>query len=139
MEHYDAVSAPLQKSLYKTRSKWVGAYIGFIVAVLVATLALSANYPRADLVIPLLALSLPSLVAYLLLDFHVIMHQRREVSATRGLAAFLGLVPSLAAIAVLIAHFSVVGAVLFSVLIVFWALAIDRLVFLGSRSPKSQV
>jgi len=139
MEHYDSVSAPLNDDVYKLRAKRVGAYIGFVVAVLVATLALSATYRRASIVIPLLALSLPSLVAFLMLDYHVIMRQKRRVSTTRGLAFGLGFIPSVTAISMLVGHFSFTAGVLFPILIVFWFLAIDRLVFLGHRSPKSDV
>lgn len=139
MEHYDKVSAPLEKDLYETRSKWISAYIGFIVAVLVATLAFSDKYPRANLVIPLLALSLPSLVAYQLLLFHVMINQRRRVSGTKGLAALFGFPPSVAGVSILVAHFSFVAGVLFPVLVLFWWLAIDNLVYRGSRSPKSTV
>ena len=56
----------------------------------------------------------------------------------RGLAFFLGFVPSLIGLAVLIGHFSRVAGVLFLALIPFWFLVIDVVTYLGAN-PNSKV
>ena len=56
----------------------------------------------------------------------------------RGLASFLGFLPSLLAVAILIGHFSVVAAVLFLLLIVFWCLMIYTVAYVG-RDQESDV
>jgi hypothetical protein len=84
-----------------------------------------------------LAVSLPSLVAQDLLNYIVGVKQGRTKSMHRGLSAFLGFGPSLLGMAVLLGHFSIVASVLFVVLIVFWSLAIDVVVYLG-YDPKSE-
>jgi hypothetical protein len=127
------------KEQHERRSKLVGGYIAFTAALLVATIAKSNDYPRAWIVISLFALSLPSLVAWSLLDFIILVKQGRRKSMFRGLAGMLGFFPSLAAVAILIGHFSVIAGVLFVLLTIFWGLAIDIVTFLGAESPKSEV
>jgi hypothetical protein len=79
-------------------------YTAFVAALLVAIFAKSGDYSRAWVVISLLAVSLPSLAAYILLILIV-----QERSAYRGLALYLGFVPSLLGIAILIGHFSLIA------------------------------
>jgi hypothetical protein len=119
-------------------SKLLGGYTAFVAALLVAAFAKSSDYPRSWIVISLLAVSLPSLVALNLLDFIVRVKQGRQKSASRGLAAALGFLPSLAAISILIGHFSMIAAALFLLLTLFWALALDAVTYLGSSGPKSE-
>ena len=119
-------------------SKLFGGYTAFVAALLVATFANSKEYPRAWIVISLLAVSLPSLVAYMLLDFVVRVKQIRKKSAFRGAAAGLGFFPSLLGVAALIGHFSVIASVLFVLLTLFWMLALDVVVYLG-RYPGSDI
>ena len=107
-------------------TRLVGGYTAFIAALLVATFAKSNDYPRSWIVISLLALSLPSLVALMLLDYTVRVVQGRRKSFFRGLAAALGFLPSLAAIAILIGHFSLIAAALFLLLTLFWSPANQR-------------
>ena len=57
----------------------------------------------------------------------------------RGLAHALCGIPSLLGMAILIGHFSVIAAVLFVLLTLFWALALDVVTYLGSRSSQSEV
>jgi hypothetical protein len=133
----DPLASP--KELHDRRSRLFGGYIAFVAALLVATIAKSSDYPRSWIVISLLALSLPSLVAWTLLDFIILVRQGRRKSMFRGLAGMLGFLPSLAAVAILIGHFSVIAGLLFGLLIIFWALAIDIVTFLGAKRPNSEV
>ena len=103
---------PVSKEQHERNAKLLGGLHCLRCAVLVATFAKSDDYPRAWVVISLLALSLPSLVACMLLDFIVRVAQTRKKSAFRGLAFGLGFGPSLLGIAILIGHFSVVASVL---------------------------
>jgi hypothetical protein len=131
--------AAQRKETHERRSRLIGGYAAFVAALLVATFAKSNDYPHSWIVISLLALSLPSLIARILLDFIVLVKQGRQKSAFRGLAAALGFLPSLAAMAILIGHFSLIAAALFLLLTLFWALAIDVVTFLGAGDPKSEV
>ena len=119
------------KEEHERRLNLVAGYTAFVAALLVAVFAKSSDYPRSWIVISLLAASLPSLVARMLLDYIILVRQRRRKSLFRGLAFDLGFVPSLIGIAVLIGHFSKIAAVLFLLLVAFWSLAIDVTVFLG--------
>jgi hypothetical protein len=131
------------KEEYERRAKLFGGYTAFVAALLVATIvkvadAKGADYPHAYVVIGLLAVSLPSLVAMDFLDFIVRVRQQREKSMYRGLATGLGFGPSLLGIAGLIGHFSVIAGVLFGILVVFWCIVIDVVVFRGYE-PKADI
>jgi hypothetical protein len=115
-----------------------GGYTAFIAALLIATMATSGDYPHARPIISFLAISLPSLVAYMFLDFTVRVKQRRIGSMFRGLAIVLGLVPSLVGITMVIGHFSLIAGVLWVLLAVFWFLVLDVVTFLGAR-PGSTI
>lgn len=119
--------------------KVFGGYTAFAAALLVAVMAVSTDLPHARVIISLLAVSLPSLVAYMLLDFKVRVAQKRKGSMFRGLALLLGFLPSLAAIIIVICHFSVIAAVLFTLLSVIWFLVIDVVTYLGFRSEHSRL
>ena len=131
--------AAQHKEFHERRARLIGGYTAFVAAILVATFAKSNDYPRSWIVISLLALSLPSLLAWNLLDFIVLVKQGRDKSAFRGVAAALGFFPSVVAMAILIGHFSLIAAALFLLLILFWALAIDVVTFLGAGDRKSDV
>ena len=88
--------------------------------------------------ISLLALSLPSLTALIILDFVVRVRQKRKGSMYRGLAAALGFFPSLSGMMILIGHFSVIAAVLFGLLVAFWALMIYAVAIVGG-DPHSTI
>lgn len=124
---------------HERNSKLFGGYAAFVAALLVSMVAMAKDYPRAWLVIALLAVSLPSLFAHLLLDFTVRKIQRRKNSMYRGLAFAFGMFPSLAAIAILVGHFSIIAAVLFVLLILFWSLAIDVVTFVGGQDRQSDI
>jgi hypothetical protein len=119
--------------------KLFGGYIAFIAALLIATIAMGGEYTRAWVVISLLALSLPSLVALILLDFMARVRQERPTSAMRRLAAALGFLPSLAAFVVLVGHFSMIAAVLFVILTFYWSVTIYAVATEGTTDPKSEV
>jgi predicted membrane channel-forming protein YqfA (hemolysin III family) len=116
-----------------------GSYTAFVAALLIATIAKGNEYPRAYIVITMLASSLPSLVALVFLDHHVSVVQTRKKSAFRGLAALLGFVPSLLGIATLIGHFSLTGGVLFLLLTFFWFLCIFGVVLGAAADPHSTI
>jgi hypothetical protein len=132
-------SAASRKEQHERGSKLLRGYTAFIAALLVTAFAKSGDYPRAWIIISLLALSLPSLVAIDLLDFRIRVTQGRQRSASRGLAFALGFLPSLAAIAILIGHYSVPAAILFLLLTLFWSLALDVVTYLGAKDPKSEI
>ncbi len=132
-------SAESRKEQHERVSKLFGGYTAFIAALLVTTFAKSNDFARSWIVISLLALSLPSLVALNLLDFRIRLIQGRRKSASRGLAFALGCLPSLAAVSILIGHFSVIAAILFVLLTLFWFLALDIVTYLGAKDPKSEV
>lgn len=133
---HEDLSTPREQ--HERLSKLAGGYIAFVAALLVATFANSKEYSRAWIVISLLAVSLPSLIAYVLLDFIVRARQMRNKSGVRSLAAGLGILPSLLGIAVLIGHFSVIAAVLFGLITLFWGVAFDVVAYLG-RYPGSDI
>src|SRR5208283_1342203 len=109
--------SPSERNEFRERGmKLAGGYLAFVAALLVAAIAKSNDYRLAWVVISLLAVSLTSLVALILIDFVVPVRQGRPTNAMRGLACGLGFSPSLAAIAVLVGHFSVIAAALFVLL-----------------------
>ena len=120
-------------------AKLFNGYTAFVTALLFATIAKSAEYPRAWVVITLLASSLPSLVAWVRLDYHVCVNQGRKASGFRGLALLLGLLPSLLGITILIGHFSITGGALFLVLTVFWTACVFGVAVAGTKHPQSTV
>jgi hypothetical protein len=119
--------------------KLAGGYLAFVAALLVAAVAKSNDYRLAWLVVSLLALSLPSLVALILIDFIVPVRQAKPTNAMRGLAFGLGFSPSVAALAVLVGHFSVIAAALFVLLTLYWSLTIFAVTIGGTGNPKSEV
>ena len=135
----DSESPTERKEINERGMKLAGGYLAFVAALLVATVAKSNEYPLAWVVISLLAVSLPSLVALILIDLFVRVRQGRPTNAMRGLAFGLGFFPSLAAIAVLVAHFSVIAAALFVLLTLYWSLTIFAAAIDGRSDPKSEV
>jgi hypothetical protein len=86
----------------------------------------------------LLAVSIPSLVAFDLLTIIVRVNQSRPTSWSHGLAAILGFVPSLAGMAALLWHFCAVASVLFVVLVVSWCITIEVVTSVG-YDPKAKI
>lgn len=139
MDNPAAGQAASPKAQFQWRSRCWAGYTGFVAVLLVAMLTNNEAYAHARLVISLLAVSLPSLIAQMLLDFVVSVRQGRRKSAKRGLAATLGLFPSLGAVTMLVGHFSWIAAVIFVLLIFYWFLVIDRVIYLASNDPKSDI
>jgi UDP-N-acetylmuramyl pentapeptide phosphotransferase/UDP-N-acetylglucosamine-1-phosphate transferase len=127
------------KEIHERGMKLAGGYLAFVAALLVAAVAKSNDYRLAWVVISLLALSLPSLVALILIDFVVPVRQDKPTNTMRAFAFGLGFSPSLAAIAVLVGHFSVIAAALFVLLTLYWSLTIFAVVIDGTSDPKFEV
>jgi drug/metabolite transporter (DMT)-like permease len=116
------------------------AYTAFIAALLLALV----NTSRDDVwarkaVISLLALALPSLVAFLLLDWVVRVRQGRQRSTSRGVAFFLGMAPSLLGFVLLLWGISRVAAGLWMLLVLVWFALGDIVTFLGFKDSKSEL
>jgi hypothetical protein len=127
------------KEEHERHSKLWGGYAAFVAALLVATMATSNSYPHVWIVISLLALSLPSLVAQMLLDFVIRVTQGRRASYYRGLSLVLGFFPSFIGITIIIGHFSVIGCVLFVLLTIYWFLVIDVVTYYGFRGTHPEI
>ena len=104
----------------------LSGYVAFISALAIAVVTKSKEISNPELIISLLTLSLPSLIALLLLDYVVRIRQGGIQSASRGLAALLGFLPSLSGLSVLIANYSCISAVLFLLLTFGWVLIIYK-------------
>lgn len=115
-----------------------GAYLAFVAALMLAVIAAPKEVSRPEVIVGLIACSLPSLVALLLLDYVVRVKQGRKLSVARGLALGLGYVPSLVAIVMTIWSFSAVAAVTFFLLIPFWFVVFFIVAYLGFRSKDSR-
>ena len=134
------LESPTERNEIRERGmKLAGGYLAFVAVLLVAAVAKSSDYRLAWVVISLLAVSLPSLVALILIDFVVPVRQGRPTNAMRGLAFGLGFSPSLAAIAVLVGHFSVIAAALFVLLTLYWSLTIFAVAIDGTSDQKAEV
>ena len=134
----DLESPSERKEINERGMKLAGGYLAFVAALLVAAVAKSNDYRLAWVVISLLALSLPSLVALILIDFVVPVRQGRPINAMRGFAFGLGFSPSVAALAVLVGHFSVIAAALFVLLTLYWSLTIFAVAIGGTSDAKSE-
>jgi hypothetical protein len=135
----DLESPSEHNDIHERGMKLAGGYLAFVAALLVAAVAKCNEYRVAWVVVSLLALSLPSLVALILIDFVVPVRQGRPTNAMRGLAFGLGFSPSVAALAVLVGHFSVIAAALFVLLTLYWSLKIFAAAIDGTSGPKSEV
>ena len=131
-------SAQVPVDHIEERRKLLGPYLAFVTAVLFAVAARFADFNNAKLICSLLAVSLPSLAAFVLLDAKV-HWQGRPRSAVRGAAAMLGFVPSLTAFTLLAASFSIVAGIAFGALLIFWALAIFVVHEIGFVNKDSQI
>ncbi len=127
------------KDDHDRNQKIISAYIAFVITIFIAVAFKSQEFSNATWIIGLAAFSLPSLVAYLFLDYIIRVKQGRKTSAARGLAIALGFIPSLMAIILTIATFSVLAAVGFAAVTVFWVLFIDIVVYKGSKSKESKL
>lgn len=118
--------------------KLIGGYAAFVAALVAIALLSPPAWHWAWIPMSLLALSLPSLIAFLLLDFGARVLQRRQVSMFRGLSLALGLLPSLMGIEILICHLSWIAGISFAALTLFW-LAITCAVAVSGSNIKPDI
>ena len=114
--------------------KMIGGYTAFVLALLILLLNQSNS---SKLVVSLLFISLPSLAAMFSIDFIVRVKQGRNISILRGLSFFLGFMPSIIAILLVIKNFSWIAMIVFAILIIFWLIAIQELAFWGKEKDSS--
>lgn len=131
-------SQPLHEKLAYERevtherfTKLVGAYTGFVAAAIISLISGDGHIKSENWAICFWALSLPPLVALLLLDFIVRVRQSREKSKIRGCMAFLGYGFSNLGTASLLTHYSWWAAIIFLVLIPLCALFTHEVAGLG--------
>jgi amino acid transporter len=110
----------LNEKIHERGVKIINAYITFILSLLLALTFKNENIEYSNTIISLIALSLPSLIVINFIDYIVRVKQERKNSMFRGLAAGLGFIPSLVAIILFIASFSIIASILFTILIIFW-------------------
>ncbi len=122
---------------FNTNYATVG-YITFVLALIFALISGNDNINHKALIVCLLICSLPSLVAYLLINYLVAVEQVRKDSGTRGLAALLGQLPSFIGIFLLIGNYSWIASIIFTLLIVFWGIMYFIVVKRGN-DPTSQI
>jgi hypothetical protein len=108
-----------------------GTYSAFIAAAVVSLISGDGHIKTEGWAIALWTLSLPWLVAYLLLDFSVRTQQKRQKSATRGLTAMLGYALSNLGTAAILANFSWIAAAGFIVSILVCILYVSEVAVLG--------
>jgi len=125
--------------IHAVRSKFIGAYTAFVAATLIASITNASAIGGGKLVVCLLSVSVPALVAHLLLDRTITVIQQRKKSAYRGAALGAGVFPSVIAFAVLIAHVSTVGAVIFVLGCVYWFFVVDVVTAAGTRAKDSNI
>lgn len=123
-------------SEYELVLRTFGGYTAFVSALFIALLTILKDYPHARLAAALLAASLPSLVAYLILDRTIRVRQGRRHSAARGLAVLLGIFPSFFAIIVVVWGISRIASVWFFLVSAYWYLRHDRIVYLNRTEPS---
>ncbi len=112
MNEEDQVHSRLRGAIY--------SFLGLLIAIMLGVLIKGNEIDGASTILIMLAVSIPSLVAVVFLDFHLRVQQKVKVSLIRGLAFGLGFIPGLLAIAFVIANVSVAAAVIFVVLTVIW-------------------
>lgn len=108
-----------------------GTYSAFIAAAVVSLISGDGHIKTEGWAIALWTLSLPWLVAYLLLDFSVRTQQKRGKSATRGFTALLGYALSNLGTAALLANYSWIAATGFIVSIAVCILYVSEVAVLG--------
>lgn len=108
-----------------------GTYSAFVAAAVVSLISGDGHIKTEGWAIALWTLSLPWLIAYLLLDFSVRTQQKRERSATRGLTAVLGYAFSNLGTAALLANYSWIAAAGFIVSILVCILYVSEVAALG--------
>lgn len=110
-----------------------GAYTAFVTAAVISLISGDGHIKTEGWAIGFWTVSLPWLVAFLLLDFSVRTQQKRQKSATRGFTALLGYSFSNLGTAALLANYSWIAAIGFLLSIPVCLLYISEVAVLGFR------
>jgi len=114
----------------------IGAYIAFIISLLLVITFDSEQIKYSSWIISLMFISLPSLIVVARIDYLVRVQQNRKRSMFRGLATFLGFVPSFIAIILFVASFSIIASIIFTLLTFFWMIVIDFMTYIGFKEDS---
>lgn len=112
-------------------AKHLGAYIAFVIAIIVALVSGDGHIKTEGYGICFCALSLPPLTALFLLDYIVRHRQKRQKSAARGLMLALGFGLSTAGIMSILYFFSWIAAISYILIISSCALYVHEVAALG--------
>lgn len=107
--------------------KLTTGYMAFVAALSVAILAIGKDSYPWTRIFPLLMVSLPSLVAALILESRRAGALAPGASSWLGFAYAFGLLPSLYGITLLVSHFCTIAGVIFPILCIFWAEVLRRI------------
>ena len=129
----------MNEKIHERGIKLLSAYITFVIGLLLAVAFKSHNIEYSSLIISLASISLPSLISIIFLDYVVRVRQERKNSVFRGLAFFLGFLPSFSAIALLVASFSWIASISFTLLTIFWLFVLDVVTYIGFKDKTSEV
>lgn len=129
----------MNEKIHERGSKIINAYIAFILSLLLAITFKNESIEYSTMIISLITISLPSLLVINFLDYIVRVKQERKNSLFRGLAAGLGFIPSLIAIILFVASFSIISSIIFTLLILFWIIVLDIVTYLGFKHKSSDI
>lgn len=113
----------------------IAGYTAFIAALLLAILAKGSEHFPWEVVVSLLAVSLPSLVVGVALEPKLSEGAQSGYYTWFGLACVFGFTPSLCGISLLVWHFSAVAGSIFVVLCITWIFVLYRLASGSSSGP----
>ncbi|KLD96908.1 hypothetical protein [Aliarcobacter butzleri] len=129
----------MNKTEHERGSKIINAYIAFVLSLLLAITFENDSIKYSVCIISLITISLPSLIAINFLDYIIRVKQKRKNSIFRGLAAFLGFIPSLIAIILFVASFSIIASIIFTILIIFWIIILDIVTYIGFKDESNDI
>lgn len=108
-----------------------GAYTAFIAAAVVSAIAGNGHIKSEGWAVCLWTLSLPWLVSYIMLDYHVRAHQKRRNSAIRGIMLFFSFTLSNLGTAALLTNYSWIVAIIYLLTVFICILLIREVAGLG--------
>lgn len=111
--------------------KIFGAYTGFIAAAILAIVTSGSRSPAFDWALSLWVFSLPPLLSYQLLDYHVRVRQKRSKSAIRGVMLGVGIGLSNLGVFALLTSYSWIAAALYLLALPIWPLFVREVAGLG--------
>jgi len=129
----------MNEKTHERGSKIINAYIAFILSLLLAITFKSESVEYSNVILSLIIISLPSLISINLLDYIIRIKQERKNSLFRGLAVGLGFIPSLIAIILFTASISIITSIIFTILILFWIIVLDIVIYLGFKDKSSDI